>query len=92
MLGGRPAHPGLPPYRGQKPVATQQSHGLSVAHPRGSHLTGTMTPLERLHMTALVTGPADQFSQDQLGQMIKTASVSAADRARRALAVDLGGN
>jgi integrase len=38
-------------------------------------------------MTALVAGPADQFSQDQLGQMIKTASVSAADRARRALAV-----
>ena len=33
-----------------------------------------MTPLERLHMTALPAGSADQFSQDQLQQMIEIAS------------------
>lgn len=33
-----------------------------------------MTPLERLHMTAMLAGPADQFSPDQLQQMIKTTS------------------
>jgi 2'-5' RNA ligase len=38
-----------------------------------------MTPLERLHMTALVSGPVNQFSQDQLQQMIKTASEALAD-------------
>ena len=33
-----------------------------------------MTPLERLHMTTLEAGPADQFSPDQLEHMIKIAS------------------
>jgi 2'-5' RNA ligase len=33
-----------------------------------------MTPLQRLHMTTLLAGPAEEFSQDQLKQMIKIAS------------------
>jgi hypothetical protein len=33
-----------------------------------------MTPLERLHMTTLLAGPSDHFSEDQLRQMIKIAS------------------
>jgi 2'-5' RNA ligase len=33
-----------------------------------------MTPLQRLHMTTLLAGPAEEFSQDQLQQMIKIAS------------------
>ena len=33
-----------------------------------------MTPLERLHMTALHAGSAEQFSPDQLQHMIKTAA------------------
>ena len=41
-----------------------------------------MTPLERLHMTALLAGPADQFSQDQLRQMIKIASAMLAEHSR----------
>jgi 2'-5' RNA ligase len=34
-----------------------------------------MTPLERLHITALRAGPADQFSQGQLQQMITTSAM-----------------
>jgi 2'-5' RNA ligase len=48
-----------------------------------------MTPLERLHMTALLAGPADQFTQDQLQQMIKTASAMLADTP--AITVKVGG-
>jgi len=33
-----------------------------------------MTPLERLHMTTMVAGPADQFSGNQLDQMACTAA------------------
>ena len=33
-----------------------------------------MTPLDRLHMTTLIAGSADELSEDQLQQMIKTAS------------------
>lgn len=46
-----------------------------------------MTPLERLHMTALLAGPADDFSQDQ--QMIKIASAMLADTP--AIIVTVGG-
>ena len=35
-----------------------------------------MTPLERLHMTALPAGPSDRFSHDQLQQMITIASAT----------------
>jgi 2'-5' RNA ligase len=38
-----------------------------------------MTPLDRLHMTALLAGPSDRFSEDQLHQMIATASTMLAD-------------
>lgn len=48
-----------------------------------------MTPLERLHMTALLAGPSDQFSQDQLRQMIKVASAMLADTP--AITVTVGG-
>lgn len=48
-----------------------------------------MTPLERLHMTTLVAGPADHFSQDQLRQMIKAASAKLADTP--AITVTVGG-
>jgi 2'-5' RNA ligase superfamily len=48
-----------------------------------------MTPLERLHMTALLAGPADAFSQDQLQQMIKTASARLAHTP--AITVTVGG-
>ncbi len=48
-----------------------------------------MTPLERLHMTTLVAGPADHFSQDQLRQMIKAASAILADTL--AVTVTIGG-
>jgi 2'-5' RNA ligase len=48
-----------------------------------------MTPLERLHMTAMIAGPADDFSQDQLQQMIKIASGRLADTA--AITVTVGG-
>ena len=48
-----------------------------------------MTPLERLHMTTLVAGPADHFSQDQLRQMIKAASAILADTP--AVTVTVGG-
>jgi hypothetical protein len=37
-----------------------------------------MTPVKRLHMTALHAGPADQFSPDQLQHMIKIASATLA--------------
>ena len=48
-----------------------------------------MTPLERLHMTALLAGPADQFSQDQLQQMIKITSAMLAETS--AITVTVGG-
>jgi len=48
-----------------------------------------MTPLERLHMTAMIAGPAGDFSQDQLQQMIKIASARLADTA--AITVTVGG-
>jgi hypothetical protein len=48
-----------------------------------------MTPLERLHMTALLAGPADRFSHDQLQQMITTASAMLADTP--AVTVTIGG-
>jgi 2'-5' RNA ligase len=48
-----------------------------------------MTPLERLHMTALVAGPADHFSQGQLRQMITVASTMLADTP--AVTVTVGG-
>jgi 2'-5' RNA ligase len=48
-----------------------------------------MTPLERLHMTAMIAGPADHFSQDQLQQMITTASAKLADTP--AITVTVGG-
>ena len=48
-----------------------------------------MTPLERLHMTAMIAGPADEFSQDQLQQMITVASAMLADT--RAITVTVGG-
>jgi hypothetical protein len=48
-----------------------------------------MTPLERLHMTALVAGPSEHFSQDQLRQMIKVASAMLADTP--AITVTVGG-
>jgi 2'-5' RNA ligase len=38
-----------------------------------------MTPLDRLHMTTLIAGPADDFSEGQLQQMIKVASELLAD-------------
>jgi 2'-5' RNA ligase len=38
-----------------------------------------MTPLDRLHMTALLAGPADHFSPGQLQQMITTASAALTD-------------
>lgn len=38
-----------------------------------------MTPLNWLHMTTLLAGPAGDFSEDQLQQMIKTASGLLAD-------------
>jgi 2'-5' RNA ligase len=48
-----------------------------------------MTPLERLHMTTLVAGSSDHFSQDQLRQMIKVASAMLADTP--AVTVTVGG-
>lgn len=48
-----------------------------------------MTPLERLHMTALLAGPSDQFSHDQLQQMITIASAMLADTP--AITVTIGG-
>jgi 2'-5' RNA ligase len=48
-----------------------------------------MTPLERLHMTAMIAGPADHFSQGQLQQMIKIASARLADTP--AITVTVGG-
>ena len=48
-----------------------------------------MTPLERLHMTALLAGPAGEFSHDQLQHMIKTASALVADTP--AITVTVGG-
>src|SRR5262245_54336751 len=38
-----------------------------------------MTPLDRLHMTIMVAGPADDFSEDQLQQMIRAVSGLLAD-------------
>jgi 2'-5' RNA ligase len=38
-----------------------------------------MTPLDRLHMTMLLAGPADRFSKDQLQEMIAIASAMLAD-------------
>ncbi len=44
------------------------------AQQRLSRFTGLhMTPLERLHMTTMVAGPAEQFSPGQLDQMIAIA-------------------
>lgn len=48
-----------------------------------------MTPLERLHMTAMIAGPADDFSQDQLQQMVSIASARLADTP--AITVTVGG-
>jgi 2'-5' RNA ligase len=48
-----------------------------------------MTPLERLHMTTLLAGPADHFSPGQLQQMITIASARLADTA--AITVTVGG-
>ena len=48
-----------------------------------------MTPLERLHMTVLLAGPSDRFSQDQLQQMITT--VSAMLAGTPAIPVTIGG-
>jgi len=48
-----------------------------------------MTPLERLHMTTLVAGPAEHFSPDQLRQMITAASAMLADTP--AVTVTVGG-
>jgi 2'-5' RNA ligase len=48
-----------------------------------------MTPLERLHMTALLAGPADQFSKDQLQQMIKITSAMLSETS--AITVTVGG-
>jgi hypothetical protein len=48
-----------------------------------------MTPLERLHMTTLVAGPSEHFSQDQLRQMIKAATAMLADTP--AITVTVGG-
>ena len=48
-----------------------------------------MTPLERLHMTALLAGPADRFSPDQLQEMIKIASAMLTDTP--AITVTIGG-
>lgn len=48
-----------------------------------------MTPLERLHMTAMIAGPAGEFSPDQLQQMIKIASARLADTP--AMTVTVGG-
>ena len=48
-----------------------------------------MTPLERLHMTTLLAGPADHFSPGQLQQMITIASAMLADTP--AITVTVGG-
>jgi 2'-5' RNA ligase len=48
-----------------------------------------MTPLNRLHMTALEAGPTGHFSQDQLQQMIKVASAMLAETP--AVTVTVGG-
>jgi 2'-5' RNA ligase len=48
-----------------------------------------MTPLERLHMTAMLAGPAVNFSPDQLQQMIKIASAKLAETP--AITVTVGG-
>ena len=50
--------------------ARQRLAGFSGLH---------FTPLEWLHMTTFVTGPADQFSAGQLQQMIQTAGQLLAD-------------
>lgn len=50
--------------------ARQRLAGFSGLH---------FTPLEWLHMTMFVTGPADQFSAGQLQQMIQTAGQLLAD-------------
>jgi len=42
-----------------------------------------MTPLERLHMTTMVAGPADQFSSGQLDQMASTGHDAAHDDLER---------
>jgi 2'-5' RNA ligase len=48
-----------------------------------------MTPLERLHITTLLAGPADHFAEDQLQQMIATALAMLADTP--AVTVTIGG-
>lgn len=48
-----------------------------------------MTPLERLHMTTLAAGPANQFSRDQLREIIKMAAGTLA--ATPAITVTVGG-
>ena len=64
-------------------LAQQAQHRL--ARFPGLH----MTPLERLHMTTLLAGPADQFSPGQLQQMITIASARLASTA--AITVTVGG-
>ena len=54
-------------------LAQQARHQLAAFG--GLH----MTPPERLHMTTLVAGPADQFSDAQRQQMIQTAADQLAD-------------
>lgn len=45
------------------------------AQQRLARFTGLhMTPLERLHMTMLIAGPSDDFSEDKLRQMIEIAA------------------
>jgi 2'-5' RNA ligase len=52
----------------------------SQARQRLSGFTGLhFTPLERLHMTTLMAGPAEEFSAGQLQQMIRTAGRLLAD-------------
>jgi 2'-5' RNA ligase len=48
-----------------------------------------MTPLAWLHMTTLIAGPAGDFSEDQLQQMVKAASGLLADSP--AITVTVGG-
>jgi 2'-5' RNA ligase len=50
------------------------------AQQRLADFTGLhMTPIERLHLTALMLGPATHFSENQLQQMIEVAAVRLAN-------------
>jgi 2'-5' RNA ligase len=48
-----------------------------------------MTPLERLHVTTLLAGPSDHFSEDQLRQMLKVTSAMLSETP--AITVTVGG-